>query len=610
MKKKIYFIVSILFFSSFCSKSKEFVYFDFLEKIPQARISTANWDASLFSLWQTNDRMYGWGKSKKYEKDAIIVPKHKDKAVFRFGSVTQKNQKIILNLKSLIIQQPVIPPILNIYLNGNHIFSSSFNWTEFQEISLPAKKEFFCIGENFLEFLCEPFPEQNENKHWLALRDLKFEDESPIFYPALLSEQQQARIVTQKTRFSEKKALKLLPDTILSYNLKIPEQAKLVFDFYFEPSLNNPDKEKRFLAALGTASGKNHILFERVFGLKSKKKKDSLSIDLTPYQGQICQFSFVFSNDSQNEASTAKIFITKPRIITINNPVESSTDIETGYSLQKPFNILIYLVDCLRPDHLPFYGYKKNTAPHMTEFVKDCVLFKNSYAQSSWTRTSVGAIFTGLYPFQHMAINFKSGLAADLTTMAEFLKKAGYNTIGISANAGIKQFFNFDQGFSYFKYHYYVGGGTAETLNTYAFSQLQMKKRPFFLYIHTMEPHRPYQLKEEFNPVLTEEDLAKNRRIINHQKRGEVDLYSLISYYDASISQNDKSFGDLIAELKKLDLYDETLIILMSDHGEEFNEHGGFAHGRTLYQETVKNVLAVKLPQQINARTEIQKNVQ
>jgi len=214
-----------------------------------------------------------------------------------------------------------------------------------------------------------------------------------------------------------------------------------------------------------------------------------------------------------------------------------------------------------------------------------------------------------LYPFQHQAITQKSGLAAGFQTLAELMKKRGFRTIGISSNAGIKEFFNFNQGFDYFKYHSNLDGGLAEMLNTYAFSQLEAKPSPFFMYIHTMEPHRPYKIKEAFYPT------AKgDPHIVVIAKKGEeryrVDLNHTLRMYDASITQNDKAFGDLMAELKNLGLYDKTLVILMSDHGEEFFEHEGMAHGQTLYQEQVKHLFIVKLPHQLNAGRNIEDNVQ
>lgn len=127
--------------------------------------------------------------------------------------------------------------------------------------------------------------------------------------------------------------------------------------------------------------------------------------------------------------------------------------------------------------------------------------------------------------------------------------------------------------------------------------------------MHAMEPHRPYLLKPEFIPPPVED-----HRIVTvgegEKERYSIGLNQVLSDYDASITQCDKAFGDLMDELKRLGLYDSSLIILMSDHGEEFYEHGGFAHGQKLYQESIKHLFIVKLPIQKNAGTVIADNVQ
>jgi arylsulfatase A-like enzyme len=250
----------------------------------------------------------------------------------------------------------------------------------------------------------------------------------------------------------------------------------------------------------------------------------------------------------------------------------------------------------------------------MEKFSKESIIFTNAFAQGSWTRVSVGSLFTGLHPFAHRAITLKSGLADELTTLAEVLEKAGYYTIGISSNAGIKPYFNFHQGFEFFKYHSNLSGGISDKLNEYAISELKKKKTPFFLYMHTMDLHRPRKIKAEFQPSFPEGDLDEDHEIVTVQKEGgtsyPVDLTRVLAMYNAAIRQNDSSFGDLMKELKRLDLYDSTLIILMADHGEELYDHSKFAHGKTLYQEVSHQLLVIKLPAQLMAGKHIQENVQ
>ncbi len=596
------FVIPVLLILSSCKKTEEDVLYDFIAHFEDARTVAPYRSHNLFRSWQEGDRMFGWNRNRQIEKNAVLIPRQKDTALYRFGCLEKRDTKLAFSVKSLLSPGIEPPPSFDVTLNGNEVFSSSLDWKDYQRISLNAIKEFLLIGENFLEFHRSPLPLGVEDRHWLALRTFVFGKEGSPESTDQTSEAERSRVDL------EKKTIALALNTCLSYHLKIPKQSKLIFDFALDTAQMNSLGQTKLIVSLETLDGESLVLYEHSLGAKARVNKNSMPIDLSPYQGQISRISFVFMTDSLVDDPSMTFILKKPRII--KEGVPASPYIEPAKpDLPKPFNILIYLVDCLRPDFLPFFGYKKNIAPHMTEFSKDCVLFKNAYAQASWTRPSVGALFTGLYPFQHQAITLKSGLAAEFQTLAELLQNAGYYTIGISANAGIKEFFNFNQGFTFFKYHSNLDGGFAETLNTYAFAQLQSKPSPFFLYMHTMELHRPYMLKEEFTPAVTGVP-----HIVVVEKRGEpryqVDLNHTLRMYEASITQNDRAFGDLMAELKRLGLYDKTLILLMSDHGEEFFEHGGFAHGQTLYEEQVRHLFIMKLPQQWNAGRLIKDNVQ
>jgi arylsulfatase A-like enzyme len=603
MIKKIFLLSCFCAIFSSCSPDPEVVIFDFFQEFPQARMMAAERHAELFRTWTTEARMFGWTRDQKIDKTALIVPIKRARAVFRFGSVSMEDQRFTLKLRSLLSPTTGPAPVLNIHLNGHRVHASSLDGSGFRELSFTVSKEHMQIGENYLEFQCSPLPDKTGDTHWLALQSVRFGGPGRIFYPADDSEPQLVKIVG-------KKGLVLSANTILDFVLKVPPRAVLDFDLAFDTARSENTYGEKFVIALTTTSGESSVLFEQGLGPGIGRDMGTAPIDLSSLADQVCRISFAFLSNVPRERSPAAVSILNAGIRGRAGRSRPDRDTSPGRPFPQPFNILIYLVDCLRPDHLPFHGYPRNTAPHMAEFVKDSVLFSQAYAQSSWTRPSVGVLFTGLYPFQHLAIDLKSGLAREHRTLAEILQDAGFHTLGISSNAGIKQFFNFDQGFSYFKYHSNLEGGTADRLNTYAFAELQKKQTPFFLYVHTMEPHRPYQLKEEFAPVFTEDELAENSRVVEVENLGRINLYRLIAMYDATIAQNDKSFGDLMAELKRLGLYDETLIVLMSDHGEQFYEHGGFAHGQNLYQETVKHLFAVKLPGQMNAGAVIPEIVQ
>jgi len=595
-------VIPLLLILGSCKKPEEDVLFDFSSHFWDAQTITHYRSQHLFYSWRESDRMFGWNRNRKLEENAILIPRQKENALYRFGCLEKKDTKLAFNVRSLLSSRLEPSPVFDVALNGHRIFSSSLDQTDYQRVTMNAQKEFLHIGENILEFRRASIPDSVEDRHWLALRQFSFGREGKSPSADQTDEERHSHLDT------ERQTIVLDLNTCLSYHLKIPRGARLSFDFSVGAAKPSSLDRSRLTIYLETLYGEDHVLYEQSFADGTSVNKKNLPVDLSPFEKLISRISFVFVSDSLAVDSSTKLFLEKPRIFSTRE--EPSQELgRSEPTLPEPFNILIYLVDCLRPDHLPFFGYEKNTAPYMTEFSKDCVLFKNAYAQSSWTRPSIGALFTGLYPFQHQAVTLKSGLAADFQTLAELMNEVDFHTIGISSNAGIKEFFNFNQGFGYFKYHSNLDGGLAEMLNTYAFSQLQAKPSPFFMYIHTMEPHRPYKVKKEFYPT------AKgDPHIIVIEKKGEeryrVDLNHTLRMYDASITQNDKAFGDLMAELKSLDLYDKTLVILMSDHGEEFFEHEGMAHGQTLYQEQVKHLFIVKLPYQLNAGRIIEDNVQ
>lgn len=595
-------LIPLFLMTGSCSRAKEDVLFDFISHFQDAQTITPYRNHNLFRSWSESDRMFGWNRNRKQEQNAILVPRQKEKALFRFGCLEKKDTILAFNVRSMLSTQLSPVPVFDVMLNGHKVFSSSLDRRDYQRVRVRARKEFLHIGENILEFHRSFLPDDIPDRHWIALRQFVFGREASPPQEGQVDEQGPTLVDT------ERQTISLDPNTCLSYHLKVPRRAELTFGLSLDAVKKSTLARSKLMVYLETLYGEGYVLYEQSFADRTRIDKTKLPIDLSPYEKLICRISFVFVNESSGAMPSTKLILERPRFL--KRAGSPSADIKRSEpDLPESFNILIYLVDCLRPDHLPFFGYEKNTAPRMTEFSRDCVLFENAYAQSSWTRPSVGALFTGLYPFQHQAITLKSGLAADFQTLAELLKNKGFHTIGISSNAGIKEFFNFNQGFDYFQYHSNLDGGSAERLNAYAFAKLRENPFPFFMYIHTMELHRPYEIREEFYPVET-----VTPKIVVVEKRGEerykVDLNATLSLYDAAIAQNDKAFGDLMEELKKLGIYDKTLVILMSDHGEEFFEHGGFAHGQTLYQEQVKHCFIMKLPHQLNGGRVVKDNVQ
>jgi arylsulfatase A-like enzyme len=276
------------------------------------------------------------------------------------------------------------------------------------------------------------------------------------------------------------------------------------------------------------------------------------------------------------------------------------------------FNIILISIDTLRADHLGCYNYPRDTSPSVDKFREDAILFRRCTAQSSSTLTSHASILTSLIPSHHGAF-FTRGQALpdNIKTMAELLKEKGYRTISFNDGGQIAPQFGLTQGFD--KYESMSDKIKAEHLN---FNRIVTKTmtwldenpaEKFFLFLHTYETHHPYtpkkrQLKLFESNYKGDLNWQVTVEMIEKINKGEIkltgeDKQHIINTYDAEIRSMDESFGLLIDYLKKKKLYDNTLIIFTSDHGEEFGEHGTWAmHSHTLFNELLHVPLLFKLP--------------
>ena len=276
---------------------------------------------------------------------------------------------------------------------------------------------------------------------------------------------------------------------------------------------------------------------------------------------------------------------------------------------RKP-NIVVYLIDALRADRVGCYGYRRATTPHIDEFASSALIFTGAQAQTSWTRPAVASILTGLLPQQHGAIDKKDALSESATTLAELLSGAGYESSAVVSNGNVSQVYGFAQGFSYFKYLQEVEIGEhvvrSEDVNDAVFSWLDdvRGEDPFFLYIHTVDPHLPYAPPEStrrvFAPGVLDPSIgsveavnkvAADRHLVTPALIGE-----LSDLYDGEVAANDASFGELMAGLVERGLVENTVIVVLSDHGEEFFDHQGWTHGNTLYAEMLDVPLIIRIP--------------
>lgn len=287
-------------------------------------------------------------------------------------------------------------------------------------------------------------------------------------------------------------------------------------------------------------------------------------------------------------------------------------------------NLLIIMVDTLRADHLGTYGYAAAKTPHIDGLAAAGMRYAQAFSQASWTRPSVATILTGQYPSSHGAVHKADILSDRIETLAEALQAAGYWTVAFPNNANVSAAFNFQQGFDEFHYlapdfffgadepaaqlalygglrlvrerffarrvnvhHYYQPAATVTAKVKAWLDGREASGRPFFLFAHYMDPHDPY-----FVHPFNGEGYA---RVANPNPPASV-AEKYRGLYDGEIVYLDEHLGALFDDLKRRGLWDRTLIALTADHGEEFQEHGGWWHGTTLYDEQIHVPLIVKPP--------------
>lgn len=290
-------------------------------------------------------------------------------------------------------------------------------------------------------------------------------------------------------------------------------------------------------------------------------------------------------------------------------------------------NILLIVADTLRADVLtPYNESARPNTPALARLAEDSVVFRSHFAQSSWTKPSFGTLLTGLHPRSHGAVSQVAILPDGVTTLAELLGAYGYLTMGFSnANANNSRKMNFSQGFAHWEdlqpSHFYLGAPRAATqLVLYRRLIDQLGKlvlldvrqyyqpaetvtgrtlewlddvysksgSPLFAMIHYMDAHDPYMNGKLRGPGYA------NELLHNRDKSRIRD--QMVAAYEGDVEYLDCHFGALLEGLRERRLYDDSLIVFTSDHGEEFSEHGGWFHGDSIYDEVVAVPLFIKLP--------------
>lgn len=308
------------------------------------------------------------------------------------------------------------------------------------------------------------------------------------------------------------------------------------------------------------------------------------------------------------EASSGCTF-TGPAIVTEQTRESSAA--------QAPQNVLIVLVDTLRADKLsPYDPESRVRTPGLLSFVEDATTFDHAHTQENWTKPSVATLLSSLMPWEHTATQHESRVPQSVQLLPEVLEDAGYYTGSFIANGYVSDRFGFDQGWA--TYRNYIREGRRTPVQYVAADVLNWlderpSEKPFFLYVHTIDPHVPYRPPREFLELYGDPDyrgpvnFRRDATLLENIKLGRVrlrerDRQHLVALYDGEISYHDVHFRAILDGLERRGLSENTMVVVTSDHGEELFDHGSVGHGHSVYEELLHIPLFVRLPGQPTLR--------
>lgn len=298
-------------------------------------------------------------------------------------------------------------------------------------------------------------------------------------------------------------------------------------------------------------------------------------------------------------------------------------------AFDEPPNVLLVMVDTLRADHLTFHGYEFETSPAITaRMAAGGIVFENAYAPAPWTAPSVAAMMTGKDPswLIREADLADLGIPDDERTLAERFAEAGYETRAFVGNALIHGEKGFAQGFDQY---WVVPDGLksipypAERVLDPALAWVEGRgpsERPYFLYVHFMDPHGPYTSpdlidgRSEFYPDYRGSLRGTDQYplTVGNKAPGEdpaADVRQMRALYDSEIKYVDRAVGALI-DAAESSSRRRTLVAFVADHGEELHDHGGWSHGQTVYEEQIRVPLAFRAKGLVPGGTRVPGNVE
>lgn len=331
--------------------------------------------------------------------------------------------------------------------------------------------------------------------------------------------------------------------------------------------------------------------------VKGRGTTQETAVDLSEYAGRVVRLTLAARPDCAESLT-----LSRAQLVTPGEQPSMPADVEP------PKYVIFWMIDTLRADYFPIHFDTDVQTPELKRLAEGGASFKLAYVQGNESRTSHASLFAGMFPSKHGVVG-RGSLGRGLEILPEAMAKAGYKTGAHTSNGYVSHPWGFVQGWDHYVNNLrdgwrIDGHSMAEHASTWA---LENKDEDFFLYVGTIDPHVTYRRhKDIIDRYDPEPYTGKYRAYLSGEELGKIkggsvkvsdrDKKRIIALYKNEIEFNDQAFGKLREALEDAGMWEQTMVVVSSDHGEEFWEHGSVGHGHNIHQELVHVPVLIHYP--------------
>ncbi|HKU40959.1 MAG TPA: sulfatase, partial [Polyangiales bacterium] len=546
-----------------------------------ARAELRRGDTQVFDFGEPGDAKYTFGAWQTLDADE---PLSGERALVVRG----KNAKLFLPLDNPDMQsgsrmslraRSFTPTTLSLYVAGKKVGERKLGGDAFENFHWKLGPHVLRPGDNALELrVAKSGPREGGGNAGFALDFIVLSAASssdPILPPPAASE-----LAPGPDR------LHLPAGVTLGYTVEVPRGAEL----HASASSDAP----ALLRVTAARDGRPRTELASI-QLNGGAAAQPIRIPLAALGGELAQLEL--------RVTDGAVDLDKPAVVEPARP--------SAYERKPIKNVVIMLIDTLRADKLkPYNPQTRVRTPGLLRFLEDAVTMRDSRTQECWTKPSIATLLSSLFPWQHNAYSDDSKVPESVELLPEYFNKRGYRTAAFIANGYVSDKFGFKQGWD--DYRNYIRENRRSIAQEVAGDVLawldgRPQNKPFFLYVHTIDPHVPYRPPKSFlsmydpDPYSGPVDFSRTNELLEQIKIGKLplndrDKVRLQALYDGEISYHDVHFAAILDGLDKRGLRDDTMVVVTADHGEEFWDHGSVGHGHSVYDELLHIPMMVRIP--------------